>query len=1257
MKKTSMNFVFAACITLCCYLFVQAFNLLSLPSHKDVVIIDKSLENYQELAVKSEKNSLVILVENTDNGFSSLEAKIKSLTGIERLHILTHGTNGSFILGGQQLEEQNLEQFGSFWKAVANSFASEKSELLIYSCQLASGSSGKSFVEKLQNLLAVSVAGSIDNTGFGPRGGNWDLEYVVGNIMKDHVLKYLDFKGLLIPQFSMLTGTDSPFNAIKLSTDNQLIYGDFDSDGDIDIHSYDGTSATNDFWQNNGTGSFTKVTGAASPFQNVDINAVFYSADKAFVADWDNDGDADIYVTMRNTAKSEKNFFYRNDNGKYKLFSGVDSPFANVVVSGYTQLIYGDFDNDGDVDLHNYPGSQPGNPNIPLDSEFWRNNGSGVFTKITGAENPFNKLAGKATFSSADYTYVADWDNDGDVDILTTQRGNNAVRDYYQNDNGVYSLQTGSANPFNGMAIASNNQILFGDFDADGDIDLHTSNGSLPLTFWRNNGSGVFTQVAGAGNPFNSLINAGAFYKNAKKAYVADWDNDKDADIFTAYYDDGKKNYFFRQNDAPPLITTTSPANQATGVSASGNISLTFSRAVSGAANKNIQIRRSDNNSIVATIAANSPQVTGNGTTTITVNPTSDLNDGTGYYLTIDKAAFADSDGRIFTGISSNATLRFTTGVTLKLATVTTAAASEIAQAAARLGGAVTADGNAPVSDRGIVWSTSPTPTISSNKVQIDAGTGTFTKIVTGLPTGSRIYVRAYATNSVGTAYGSEIDFYTITSVSSIVKLNASPTNSSQVAYTVTFANSVTGVDAADFSLTTSGVTGASISGVSGSGSSYTVSINTGSGNGSIRLDFTGTSGTQPQVANSYTTAAPYEIYKVSAPANYYRTKISSANWDQSASWESSQDNSFWIQATNFPDALGATATVSAGQTISLPSGFNAKVTNLTNNGIIHLTANALTITDAFSNAGTLKGIGTFVNGNFANAGIIAPGNSAGTLSFTGNLANTGTVNMEIGGTVEGTGYDQVKVTGSIILSGTLNVTLINGYTPVLGNEFTIIDAASLTGTFTTLNLPVITPRIWETSYDKVNGTLKLKVINNPLPVTLISFKAVKEEAISKLSWITSQETNSSHFDVERSSTGFGWKKIGSVRALTNSSFPKEYEYFDTEPVSGENLYRLKMTDLDGTFAYSMIRKVNLGEQLVEISSYPNPVSDRLLIKIKDTGNISGLTIYNSSGIAVGSFEKYQANGIPVTSLPAGVYVLKIKTVDGKSVLNKFMKH
>jgi M6 family metalloprotease-like protein len=76
-------------------------------------------------------------------------------------------------------------------------------------------------------------------------------------------------------------------------------------------------------------------------------------------------------------------------------------------------------------------------------------------------------------------------------------------------------------------------------------------------------------------------------------------------------------------------------------------------------------------------------------------------------------------------------------------------------------------------------------------------------------------------------------------SVSSIVRAGASPTNAASVDFTVTFSESVTGVDAADFALTASGVSGASVGSVSGSGTTRTVSVNTGSGNGTIRLDVT----------------------------------------------------------------------------------------------------------------------------------------------------------------------------------------------------------------------------------------------------------------------------------------------------------------------------------------------------------------------------------------------------------------------------------
>lgn len=73
--------------------------------------------------------------------------------------------------------------------------------------------------------------------------------------------------------------------------------------------------------------------------------------------------------------------------------------------------------------------------------------------------------------------------------------------------------------------------------------------------------------------------------------------------------------------------------------------------------------------------------------------------------------------------------------------------------------------------------------------------------------------------------------------VTSIVRTNTNPTSFNSVNFVVTFSESVTGVDISDFSLTTSGISGASITGVSGTDTTYTVSVNTGTGNGTIRLD------------------------------------------------------------------------------------------------------------------------------------------------------------------------------------------------------------------------------------------------------------------------------------------------------------------------------------------------------------------------------------------------------------------------------------
>jgi uncharacterized protein (TIGR02145 family) len=114
--------------------------------------------------------------------------------------------------------------------------------------------------------------------------------------------------------------------------------------------------------------------------------------------------------------------------------------------------------------------------------------------------------------------------------------------------------------------------------------------------------------------------------------------------------------------------------------------------------------------------------------------------------------------------------------------TLTTTAVSAITLTTAVSGGNITADGNAAVTAKGVCWATTATPTITNFKTSDGTGTGSFVSNLTGLVAGTTYYLRAYATNSVGTAYGNEISFVsssiaaptvTTTAISSIALTSA----------------------------------------------------------------------------------------------------------------------------------------------------------------------------------------------------------------------------------------------------------------------------------------------------------------------------------------------------------------------------------------------------------------------------------------------------------------------------------------------------
>ncbi|MEI7981110.1 MAG: DUF1566 domain-containing protein, partial [Bacteroidota bacterium] len=111
-------------------------------------------------------------------------------------------------------------------------------------------------------------------------------------------------------------------------------------------------------------------------------------------------------------------------------------------------------------------------------------------------------------------------------------------------------------------------------------------------------------------------------------------------------------------------------------------------------------------------------------------------------------------------GTSYGAQQTFTTSPVL--ATVSTDPAIYITLTTAASGGNITSNGGADVTYRGVCWSTAPNPTTSNSKTIDGSGTGTFVSALTGLTLNTPYYVRAYATNSAGTAYGNEITFTTL---------------------------------------------------------------------------------------------------------------------------------------------------------------------------------------------------------------------------------------------------------------------------------------------------------------------------------------------------------------------------------------------------------------------------------------------------------------------------------------------------------------
>jgi len=187
--------------------------------------------------------------------------------------------------------------------------------------------------------------------------------------------------------------------------------------------------------------------------------------------------------------------------------------------------------------------------------------------------------------------------------------------------------------------------------------------------------------------------------------------------------------------------------------------------------------------------------------------------------------------------------------------------------------------------------------------------------------------------------------------------------------------------------------------------------------------------------------------------------------------------------------------------------------------------------------------------------------------------------------------------------------------------------------------------------------------ITGVLPVELIAFEAqANQRQQVDLNWKTASQEGFSHFEVEHSADGKLFTKFSTVETnQVNSQAAIEYQDIHENPVTGNNYYRLKMVDLDGTFEYSDIKIIEFNHLTIgkEPVLFPNPITQgqSLTIQTPDLVN-PNLVVYNSNGRMVKNILLEDSENIISTNeFAPGIYFYSIqsnsKIYNGKLVIVK----
>lgn len=905
--------------------FFNPVSLTGQPAPNAIVFVEADVADYQSLLAGLAPGTEVHVLDAGADGLARMAQVLEGRSGIDAVHIISHGKEGTVSLGSLQLTTETLAAHAAELATIRTALSPD-ADILLYGCDIGAGTNGATFVEELAKATGADVAASTDLTGAAKSGGNWALEKMTGVI-----------------------GTYSPFSISTLLGYNGTLATDGTADGTYDFG-----------------GAFSPVIPGTSFVKHSDK----FLISSGFAPD----GPGTMYY--QTTSASASVVIKAEGGAVAKTFTFEDLTFSlfghnyNPLLTGYSlnalSIITRDIDGDV-IGNHVMSGVHAPGTSTPFkaSSLFGLSGGFADYdvASITiswtlGSDSNADVPADPGTISAENLTFhditIADVSAEAPADTIAPT---------------VTSIVRagGSTAPTNATSVSYTVTFSEAVTGVTADDFALFRVGNIQGTISSLTGSGATYTVTVSGITGDGTLRLDL--KNAGTNIV-----DAAGNAISGAYTSGQTYTFDHTNPTVSSIVCATPVSGTTNLG-SLDYTVTFDESVSGVDTGDFALTPTGNaTGTISNVVAN-----GDGRTyTVTVNNIS--GDGT-LRLDLKNAGTGIQDG------AGNTASGYTSGDLYNIDRVAPEIGPVTVPAAATYRGGEQLEFTVNFDEAVFVDTTGGTPSIA---LTLDTGgtvqayyvggsntsalTFSYT-IVAGNADANGISVAGAIALNAGTirdAAGNNADLTLgvipsvsdvlvnalAPSVTSIVRVGDELRNDTSVSYTVTFSESVTGVDASDFVLSASGVS-ANVAAVAGSGATWTVTVDGVTGDGTLRLDLKA-SGTGIENASGQAIAGGYaagQSYTFDHTAPLLASAIEISDAALKAGESASVTFRFTEAITNFTvsDVNAPNAELS---NLTTTDGGRTWTATLTPDTDAPYSSNALTldyagITDLAGNAGT----------------------------------------------------------------------------------------------------------------------------------------------------------------------------------------------------------------------------------------------------------------------------------------------------------------